>query len=161
MENLQAQLREERRLSRVQAKRLYPLVYSDPERQFRFEVELAWLMSIPERERESDFKLREYKIGHRFLETVERLSRDGGVGREQLVRTVAEVVSGWARTKASRAVKEWRTSKQGSQQVRADGAAAWRVRVQSNTPSARRLKYWRLPDGTIELDSVGTHDEGL
>jgi len=30
-----------------------------------------------------------------------------------------------------------------------------------NFAHARRLEYWRLVDGTIELDSVGVRDEGL
>jgi hypothetical protein len=31
--------------------------------------------------------------------------------------------------------------------------------MQINTPSARRLHYWRCPDGTIELSSVRLHDD--
>jgi hypothetical protein len=43
--------------------------------------------------------------------------------------------------------------------VREDGARAWRVSLQSNTPAARRLHYWVLPDGSIELAKVGVHDD--
>ncbi len=46
------------------------------------------------------------------------------------------------------------------QRVRADdGAKAWRVSLQINTPSARRLHFWRLPDGGVELSRVGVHDD--
>lgn len=45
------------------------------------------------------------------------------------------------------------------QRVSDDGARADRVSLQVNTPSARRLHFWRLPDGHIELSKVGVHDD--
>jgi hypothetical protein len=42
--------------------------------------------------------------------------------------------------------------------VRDDGAHCHRVEVEKNTPSARRLHYWRLPGGDVEFSSVGVHD---
>jgi hypothetical protein len=45
---------------------------------------------------------------------------------------------------------------------RSDGAKAWRLSLQVETPAARRLHYWTLSvDGhrVVELDEVGTHDE--
>jgi hypothetical protein len=45
------------------------------------------------------------------------------------------------------------------QQIRAaDGAKAYRLYLQQGTPSARRLHYWQLADGHIELANVGVHD---
>ena len=49
----------------------------------------------------------------------------------------------------------------GQQETRGDGGVAWRCSLQVNTPSARRLKYWQLPGGVVEFDSVGVHDEGI
>lgn len=40
----------------------------------------------------------------------------------------------------------------------ADGAKAYRLYLQQGTPSARRLHYWQLADGRIELANVGFHD---
>lgn len=42
---------------------------------------------------------------------------------------------------------------------RDDGAVLWRAHLQTNTASARRLHFWRLPGGEVELWHVGTHDE--
>lgn len=42
---------------------------------------------------------------------------------------------------------------------RADGANCWRVSLQIKTPSARRLHFWQLNDGSIELASVRLHDD--
>ena len=43
--------------------------------------------------------------------------------------------------------------------VRKDGAAAWRASLQVNTPSARRIHYWVLPNGQVEFARVATHDD--
>lgn len=43
--------------------------------------------------------------------------------------------------------------------VRADGATAQRAYIESHTPQSRRLHYWKLRDGSIELSRVGLHDD--
>lgn len=43
--------------------------------------------------------------------------------------------------------------------VRADGARCMRAEVERNTPSARRLHYWRMPDGSVEFSRVVLHDD--
>ena len=45
------------------------------------------------------------------------------------------------------------------QKVRADGARAFRVSLQSRTAAARRLHYWELGDGRVELARIGYHDD--
>ena len=72
---------------------------------------------------------------------------------------VTECLTNQVRSKPVRAAKPWPVSAGGPQQVRSDGAAAWRVRLQSGTPSARRLKFWIRNDTSIELDSVRLHDD--
>lgn len=42
---------------------------------------------------------------------------------------------------------------------RGDGAKCRRAYIESHTPSARRLHYWKSPDGSIELSRVGLHDD--
>jgi hypothetical protein len=42
---------------------------------------------------------------------------------------------------------------------RSDGATAHRCAIERNTPAARRVHYWVLPDGSIELASVNVHDD--
>ncbi|MGW9630247.1 hypothetical protein ACWGST_06050 [Agromyces sp. NPDC055520] len=43
--------------------------------------------------------------------------------------------------------------------TRADGAYCMRVAIEQNTPAARRLHYWMLPGGEIELSRVVSHDD--
>jgi signal transduction histidine kinase len=40
-----------------------------------------------------------------------------------------------------------------------DGAACRRAYLESHTAQARRLHYWKLRDGSIELSRVGLHDD--
>lgn len=153
-------LREERRRTKMQALRSLPQVYADPERQFRFEVELTWLASIDEPRRESDLALAPYRLGRHFLDSVDAHIQSGGLSREQVLKAVVEVACGLAPRKPARSVKAWTVSRQGGQECRADGAVAWRVRVQTGAPSARRMKYWTT-NGSLEFDAIYHHDEGL
>ena len=36
---------------------------------------------------------------------------------------------------------------------------AWRVSLQVGAPSARRLHYWQLQDGSVELAKVCVHND--
>jgi hypothetical protein len=73
-----------------------------------------------------------------------------------------DVLCGRAKDRPVRGVKEWRTGRRGPPLVRrSDGAHAMRARLQNAAHAARRLKYWSLPGGCIELDSVLDHDEEL
>jgi len=54
---------------------------------------------------------------------------------------------------AGRELHQLRTGTGGNDpvRVRPDGATCWRVSLQVKTPPARRLHYWMLNDGSIEL----------
>lgn len=43
--------------------------------------------------------------------------------------------------------------------VRADGSRCWRSAIEQSTPGARRLRYWELPGGAVELSRVVHHDD--
>ena len=161
IEQLERQLRDARREGKRQARRAVPRAFADPERQFRFEVEMAWLTSVPEADREAGASLQPYVLGPNFLASVDSLVKDGGITREKIVNVAMEVACGTAWTKPSRGVKEWRESARGHQLTRPDGSGAWRVRLQVGSHAARRLKFWRLPDGTVEFDVVCVHDDGI
>lgn len=47
----------------------------------------------------------------------------------------------------------------GEQWVREDGARCWRAYIEESTASARRLHFWRLPGGELELSRVVLHDD--
>ncbi len=137
------------------------MLYRDPERQFRLELWLSYLSRIDEDSRSRLPWPDDYLMSQGFLASVDELVRSSGISREKIVETCAEVLCGQAKEMANRAVKEWRSSKRGPVLLRDDGAVAMRVRLQTGTSAARRLRCWRLPSGQIELDWVGSHDEGI
>lgn len=63
-------------------------------------------------------------------------------------RTVVDVLTGQAENLDEREFHQLREGLGGDDPpvVRArDGASCWRVAIERNTPSARRLHYWRTP----------------
>jgi hypothetical protein len=131
--------------------------FADPERGFRFLVERSWATRIPAAE-QPICSLGDYTFGPHFLRSLESLH---GLAAERVADVVMEVVTGKAALSGGRELHQLRTDDAGGspQRVREDGARAWRVSLQSNTPAARRLHYWVLPDGSIELAKVGVHDD--
>ncbi len=162
---LRRSLREANQKAKQSAKRAQELderahgvgVFSDPNDQLRHEIWLQYLNRIPEPQR-VDMPLAHCTFGPNFLDSIDRLE---GISREKVVDVLVEVLTGLVRSIQGRQLHQWRTSVVGPQEQRADDAKAWRVSLQVNTPSARRLKYWQLPGGGVEFDSVGVHDEGI
>jgi len=74
---------------------------------------------------------------------------------------VFEIVTGLAPQIPGREVHHLRTGTGGDNPIRKrdDGAMAWRASLQVKTPSARRIHYWVLTNGQIELARVATHDD--
>jgi hypothetical protein len=83
------------------------------------------------------------------------------VSRERVIDTCAHVASGRAADIPGLELHALRSSDGGGtpQRVRADGARAWRCSLQANTAAARRLHFWRMPDGGIELAKIVYHDD--
>ena len=133
-------------------------LFSDPEKQLRYEIDQTWLRRTPEAERVLR-PLTDYRLGPGFLESLATLE---GIPRDKVLDVLVEVLTDRAKEIPGRELHQLRESASSPvQRVRADGARAWRCALQVNTPSARRLHFWRLPDGGIELDQVATHDGGL
>jgi hypothetical protein len=152
---LQGALRRSRRLA-------VPRVFNDPDPQFRFELDVAYLTQVDESSRDQYRWPDSYLIGPEFLDSVDRLVLAGGISREKILAVCVDVLSGRARHRPARAIKEWVTTRNGPPLVRiSDGARAMRARLQNSSHAARRLRYWCLPSGVIELDCVGVHDENL
>jgi hypothetical protein len=129
----------------------------DPEQQFRFDVYLTWARTVPSGEKGNQ-PLPPYTVGPDFLASLDRIE---GIGRGKVVEVTVQVLTGIADTLASREVRQLREGRGGSDPPvrRADGATCWRVSLQTNTPAARRLHFWRRVDGSIELSRVVTHDD--
>ena len=131
--------------------------FADLKEGFRYLVLTQWASrTLPSEQ--SDRPLVDYDIGPRFLESLERLE---GIKVEKVADVVFEIVTGLARQLPSREVHRLRTGSGGDDPVRIrdDGAVAWRASLQVNTPSARRIHYWVLPSGRVDLARVSTHDD--
>jgi hypothetical protein len=74
---------------------------------------------------------------------------------------IGEILTGRVHDLAGRGTQQLRTSEAGSApfMTRPDSATCWRVSLQANTRRARRLHYWHLTDGAVELSSVRNHDD--
>lgn len=131
--------------------------FLDDEEQLRFEVLTEWARTIPAAEK-AHRPLAAYTLGPRFLASLADLE---GVSRERVVWTLVMVLTGLAPEMNGLQVHRLRTGAGGDDPARQrdDGAVCWRVSLQVNTPSARRLHYWRLPGGPYELSRVVLHDD--
>jgi hypothetical protein len=83
------------------------------------------------------------------------------VSRDRVVWTLVMVLTGLAPEMNGLQVHRLRMGAGGDDPFRQrdDGAVCWRVSLQVNTPSARRLHYWKLPGGAYELSRVVLHDD--
>ncbi|WP_425308951.1 hypothetical protein AADG42_09350 [Ammonicoccus fulvus] len=128
--------------------------FDNPTDQLRLDIELAWARRFPE----GDRPLAEWTVGSHFFRSWGEIE---GISRSKVVDVLVEVLTGLDAEQQARELHQLRTGDGGNDPVvtRPDGATAWRVSLQVKTPSARRLHYWRLPDGSIEFSSVRLHDD--
>lgn len=133
-------------------------LFRDPEEQLRYEIGQTWLRRTPEPER-PEWPLHTCQLGLGFIDSLDDLE---GIGRDKVLDVLVDVLTDRAKDIPGRELHPLRESESSPvQRSRADGARGWRCAMQVSTPSARRLHFWRLADGSIELDRVGTHDEGF
>ena len=127
------------------------------ERRFIAEVRQAWNTMGTDADRER-FVWREPRIGPDFLESLTRVQ---GVTHERVVEVCAHIVSGRVAEVGGLELHPLRGREGGNapKRVRADGAKAWRCSLQASTPAARRLHYWELTDGGIELAKIVYHND--
>ena len=129
--------------------------FLDPEEDFRWEVLTSWARRIPAGEKPS-LPLPDYRLGQEFLVSLDEIH---GISRRKVADVVVEVLTGRAESNPSRGLHPLRSGAGGDDlPVRRDGASCWRVSLQTNTPSARRLHFWRSADH-IELSRVVMHDD--
>lgn len=134
-----------------------PGIFADDGDQFLHEVYVSWAERTTAADKMA-YPWRRPYLGADFLRSVEMLQ---GVDRSKVVEVVADVACGRADAMSSRGVHQLRTGPGGDDPpvTREGGHTCWRVYLQQNTPSARRLHYWRMPDGGVELSSVRVHDD--
>jgi predicted RNA-binding protein with RPS1 domain len=155
-ERLRKDLRSERERSASLEQELVAHGVDAAER-FVSDVQRAWesQTTVDDRRR---YPWRQPSLGPDFLDSLVQVQ---GVGRERVVDVCAQVACGRAAEIAGLELHPLRSSEGGgsSQRVREDGARAWRCSLQVSSPSARRLHYWQLPGGAVELAKIVYHDD--
>lgn len=120
-------------------------------------IRRQWEMTTTEADREQ-YQWREPRFGAEFVPSLDRVE---GISRERVVEVCADVVCRRAPDRPGLEVHALRSADRGGapQRIRADGAKAYRASLQVHTPAARRLHYWELPDGGVELAKIVYHDD--
>lgn len=121
----------------------------------RHAILLAWVDRVPAAEK-TYRPLPDYRVGPGFTDSFDSLT---DTQTTKALRCVVDILTG-RDDLAARRVHPLRTSDAGNAPayVRDDGAVCFRASIESNTASARRLHYWKHPDGTLELIRIVVHD---
>jgi len=132
-------------------------VFADPEVGFRYLVLTQWATRLPSGDQLAK-PLPDFTIGAKFLQSLNELQ---GVSREKVADVVVEILTGVAHKADGRAVHPLREGAGATtpRVARSDGAVCWRASLQVGTASARRIHYWVMPGGGIELSRVTVHDD--
>lgn len=132
--------------------------FSAPDDQLKEEIRLSWVRNV-DAPAKADHPLR-YSFGPGFLASVEKTVRADESARRKLSEVLAWVAAGYEERTSRHHAYRAGTGGGAPQIVRhTDGAKAFRVNLETNTAAARRLHYWKLPDGSVEFHSVNLHDD--
>lgn len=131
---------------------LDPDSFVDADDIVRHAVRRAWVELVPAGEKR-EFPLRDYDLGAEFAASLLAFEPDK---QRKALRVIVALLTG--RTQPSQ--HHLRQGEAGGPRLRdTDGATAWRVYLEENSPQARRLHYWLQPGGRIELAKVVLHDD--
>jgi hypothetical protein len=132
--------------------------FANDEDWVRHAIELAWIHRLDAADRLRFPLSRDYIVGPKFVESLANLE-SGQLNKA--LKTVVDVVSGYVGESAVRQVHALREGNGAAEDdvVRDDGARCMRAYIEQNTPSARRLHFWKIPPGRIELSRIVLHDD--
>jgi len=133
------------------------LLFKDPEKQFRYDVDVAYAYRISAEDKEIR-PLRELRLGPDFLSSLKAVE---GVDRVKVVDVTVEIITDLVNELDSRELHPLREGNGASARVvvrAGDRARCMRLALQRKTASARRLHYWKVGDA-IELSRVVKHDD--
>lgn len=127
------------------------------EQWLRFEINLAWVERLPHADRAAR-PLPDFNIGPQFVASLADLSPGK---KNKALKAVVDVLVADPALLASREVHPLRTGDGANDPalVRDDGAKCMRAYIEEKAPSARRLHYWSLPNGRVELSRIVLHDD--
>lgn len=125
----------------------------------RHDLYLAWAKNIPASDKAGQALPPDWKAGPEFAASLYGFTEPGVVAKA--LKAAVEVLTGTAGRNAAREVHPLRATlgADSAQLVREDGAKCFRAAIEQNVASARRLHFWRLPDGSVELSRVVVHDD--
>ncbi|MDI3212178.1 hypothetical protein [Arthrobacter sp. AL12] len=125
----------------------------------RHDVCLAWAKNVPASEKARQPLPPDWTAGPEFAASLYGFTEPGV--QAKALKAVVEVLTGAAERNAAREVHALRatTGADTAQRVREDGSKCFRAAIEQSVASARRLHFWRLPDGSIELSRVVVHDD--
>jgi len=126
---------------------------------FSYELNRVWIETYsPEDRRLMPLQPDNWKYGNDFFENFNPATFNSTLLRK-ILRTVLELVTG--RGAADGTERHPLTDGHGgAQKVRAaDDARAMRMYVEEVAASARRLHYWELTNGKVELAQISVHDD--
>ena len=133
--------------------------YGTVEEWIREEIRAFWIDNYTPDDR-ATFPLdrQSWRVLPSFILTFQALTDDG---KDKAIKTATHIVTG---RNAIEHITEDHPLREGDENskpevVREDGAASRRAYIESHTAQSRRLHYWKLKDGSIELSRVGLHDD--
>jgi len=133
--------------------------YGTVEEWIREEIRAFWIGNYTPDDR-ATFPLdrQSWRVLPSFILTFQTLTDDG---KDKAIKTATHIVTG---RNAIEHITEDHPLREGDENskpevVREDGALARRAYIESHTAQSRRLHYWKLKDGSIELSRVGLHDD--
>lgn len=131
--------------------------WPDEESWFRHEVIGTWAARTGASDKQQ-YPLAPFVIGAGFLDSVREI---GDRYTDKVLRGVVDALTGRAAEIPARQLHRLREGPGGSDPyvTRHDGALCWRLSLEIGAASARRLHYWQVPGGTIELSRVVLHDD--
>jgi len=133
--------------------------YGTVEEWIREEVRAFWIGNYtPDDRAKFPLDRQPWHILPSFILTFQALTDDG---KDKAIKTATHIVTG---RNAIEHITEDHPLREGDETskpevVREDGATSRRAYIESHTPQSRRLHYWKLRDGSIELSRVGLHDD--
>ncbi|MBC7442949.1 MAG: hypothetical protein H7311_10610 [Ramlibacter sp.] len=132
--------------------------WEDPAGWVRHEILLAWVDRVPESDRGEWPMPHSYMLGERFPDSLTGLD-DGQLAKA--FKASVDVLTGRVKTLTGRHLHALRQGAGPADPhlLRWDGARCMRVSIEQNTPAARRMHFWQLQDGGIELGRIVTHDD--
>ncbi len=133
--------------------------FADAEQWIRHELYLQWIERLDPTTRASHPLSDELIVGPRFAASLDGLDANQ---LDKALRCAMEAACGFIVKNSSREVHALRSGDGGSDAPRVrpeDGARCMRAYIEQNTPQARRLHYWAIPGGRVELSRVVLHDD--